>query len=39
MSSSKQLRVPPARPSEGDTWEREDGVIFTYTNNRQGWVK
>lgn len=32
-----ELRVPPNNPSEGTKWEREDGVIFIYSN--KGWVR
>lgn len=31
------LRIPMARPIEGSVYEREDGVVFTYTNGR--WEK
>ncbi len=37
MSKCK-LRVPPYAPSEGEEWEREDGVVFVYTAN-EGWVR
>ena len=33
-----KLRVPPSMPIEGTTWEREDGVVFTYYKGK-GWIR
>jgi len=30
------LTVPPKSPNEGDTWVREDGVVFTWN---KGWER
>ena len=37
MSAKTQLRVPTSRPVEGSIYEREDGVVFIYTNGE--WVR
>ncbi len=35
--SKTVLSIPPKNPSEGEKWEREDGVVFMYTV--EGWIR